>query len=238
MINIAICDDEFNQCEKTEEMIKKYKTESYGEWCIEKFDKTKDILEYVKSKEVHAVFLDIDMPDESGINLAREILEVNEYTKILFASSHEELVFDAIKVKPLRFVRKGNLEEDMKDAMDALNKELSSAATLITFTSGKTTTDVKMKNIVSIESNAHYLIVNSVKEELKVRGKISDYLPALDESLFVQIQKGIIINMMYIESLKADKIRIKGGIEYNISRTYLDETRKAFMRYMRREQRG
>ena len=57
------------------------------------------------------VFFDIQLKDKISIELIKKF---NFDTKIVFLSSKNNLVFDALKVKPLTFIRKNNIEEDFE----------------------------------------------------------------------------------------------------------------------------
>lgn len=234
MFHFFVCDDEKEQCDAIEKMILDNMKE-YRQSCkIMKFYEAAHVMESIENNKIHAAFLDIDMAGTSGIELARQITEADASVYILFVSSHEEMVFEAIHARPLRFIRKSCLAEDMKEAVSALCRELSGSRKIICFASGKNSIDVEMQEIVSIESMAHYLRVILVKTEFKVRGKISDYLSELDENMFVRIQKGIVINMRHIEKMRSGKVLLDRGMEYNISRAWMDDVRKAFMKFMRR----
>lgn len=51
------------------------------------------------------LLLDIDLPDKSGIDFANDYIKIYPNTKIIFISSHNELVFDSFKVHPYNFIR-------------------------------------------------------------------------------------------------------------------------------------
>ena len=60
------------------------------------------------------LLLDIEMPALSGLDLAAAINKQrggSEKPYIIFVTNRDELVFDALKLQPFSFVRKGHLED-------------------------------------------------------------------------------------------------------------------------------
>ena len=54
---------------------------------------SKAVLEYIKEHSINILFLDIDMPEENGFQLAEKINRLRPDTLIIFVSSHEKLCF-------------------------------------------------------------------------------------------------------------------------------------------------
>ena len=93
MINIAICDDDINVAKEIESLIKStinsqfYSTSIYIE--AEEFSK----VDYAK---LDFVFLDIELGDISGIEIATQIRKVNEYVIIFFITNHSRYISEAL----------------------------------------------------------------------------------------------------------------------------------------------
>ena len=69
---------------------------------------------------LHAVFLDIDMPDMDGIEVARRIREWDERQLIVFLTDHADYVFDTFEVQPFRFIRKSKMHMELFLALQAV----------------------------------------------------------------------------------------------------------------------
>ena len=199
------------------------------------FTKEERALSYLESQEADLLILDIDMPEMTGIEVARELLKENRDIRIFFISNHEEMVFEAIHTRPMRFIRKNNLINEMTEAILFLKKELEKEDGVICFTSGKNSHELKSEKIMYIESEGHYLRIISKSEMIRIRGKISDYADMLKEHYFLQIQKGILLNMKYISGMKGEHVFLQNNLSFSISRGKRDEIRKEFLKYMRRE---
>lgn len=235
MFNIAICDDETEQLDIMERFIHENMVQSRFLYQVIRFNVGKDLIEGARKEKISAVFLDIDMPEMTGIEVARELLKENRDIRIFFISNHEEMVFEAIHTRPMRFIRKNNLINEMTEAVLFLKKELEKEDGVICFTSGKNSHELKSEKIMYIESEGHYLRIISKSEMIRIRGKISDYADMLKEHYFLQIQKGILLNMKYISGMKGEHVFLQNNLSFSISRGKRDEIRKEFLKYMRRE---
>ena len=68
------------------------------------------------SVEYDIYFLDIDMPNINGINIAEKINKFYQDSKIIFCSMRDDLVFDTHSVNSFFFIRKSNVESDLNKA--------------------------------------------------------------------------------------------------------------------------
>ena len=59
------------------------------------------------------VFLDIDMPKYSGMDVAEEIRKKSADTDIIFVSNREDRVFETFSVQPFGFIRKNCFTEGL-----------------------------------------------------------------------------------------------------------------------------
>ncbi|MCM1193508.1 MAG: response regulator [Butyrivibrio sp.] len=60
------------------------------------------------------LFLDIEMPGMNGFELAEKLCRECPGTYLVFVSAYENLVFNVFEYDSIWFVRKGNLEEELK----------------------------------------------------------------------------------------------------------------------------
>jgi DNA-binding LytR/AlgR family response regulator len=76
---------------------------------IEIIDKTtnpKQGIKLLKKKMPDIVFLDIDMPEINGLEVAEVIKENNMNTEIVFTTAHNKYAFKSLKVEPLDYLLK------------------------------------------------------------------------------------------------------------------------------------
>lgn len=117
MYHIFICDDEKRELgilrEKLEICLQKQKKE----YEIQEFSDGNRLLEELKHQIPQIIFLDIEMPDISGMELAEQIFSSHINTNIIFVTNRDELVFQAIHYQPFRFIRKDELDNELEEAI-------------------------------------------------------------------------------------------------------------------------
>ena len=117
MIRIAVVDDEQIILNSIHKKIEKILYDLNAEFEIQDFTSGKTALKEITEKGFDVIFLDIDMPDVSGMTIAKKIRMQEENIEIVFITNKDELVYDAIKVVPFRFIRKSRFDEEIQEAL-------------------------------------------------------------------------------------------------------------------------
>ena len=119
MLKIAIVDDE----NKFITIYKKIICDTFSEYHVvvelETFNTGKDFKKSLSKNKYDLVFMDIDMPEISGIDIASELRNNNQNFDLIFVSAHPHFVFETIKFTPYRFIRKTNLKSETIEAISS-----------------------------------------------------------------------------------------------------------------------
>ncbi len=119
MIRIAVCDDDREFSARLKLLINKYYFEEKVEFYAAVFNSGMGLL--FGKKDYNAVFLDIDMPNIGGFEIAEKL---SSDILIVFVTAHDELVYSSLKFRPFRFIRKGHLENELPKVLADLKKEI------------------------------------------------------------------------------------------------------------------
>lgn len=84
-----------------------------------------DALEFLANNHVHLIFLDIEMPEINGIDLARKIISLNSEVEIIFITAHEEFAFEAFNVYASGYLLKPIDSVDISALLDIIVKRKS-----------------------------------------------------------------------------------------------------------------
>lgn len=108
MVNIAICDDDVKFAGRLEEMLIDYAKKCQIKIKIEVFLDGLELLESIKNqKELYdIIFLDIEMKDLNGIEVAKKIRSFDERCLIIYVTSYQSYAIEAYEVQPFRFIVK------------------------------------------------------------------------------------------------------------------------------------
>lgn len=108
-----------------------------------------------KDNQADVYFLDIEMPQMDGIDLAA-FLKKQQAAEFIFVSAYEHYVWNAMQVKPIAFVRKNRLEQDLEQALQAVLREIAEKKRTILLMEGKKPVTLRLQDIVYLSSAKDY----------------------------------------------------------------------------------
>lgn len=117
-MNYLIVDDENLALRDTTRMLQKILGEE--EHHIFSCDNCASALALVREKKIYVAFLDVDMPDMTGLELAERIHKISPRTNIIFLTAYTQYSLEAWKLFASGFLVKPALPEDMKAALENL----------------------------------------------------------------------------------------------------------------------
>lgn len=232
LYTVAICDDEEIFLTRAAEEIQR-SFERMGCACrIERFSCAEALRRRVtRGGCFDAVFLDLQMPGLSGLQLAVYLREMQIGVRILFVSSHEQMVFETFQVQPFRFIRKQFFFDEIESSVGALIGELSAGSP---------------ENLL-LEVNAVYVMLNpytihyvECKDKtltfatelgnIQVKYKLRELEARLEGLGFLRIHKGFLVNYRYIFSIGANEVTLDSGKSLPVSRYRLTEVKQQYRR--------
>lgn len=141
----VICiDDEYLILQRTVMMMRRFpQIESAEGFCD-----VDEALDYLKNNSVDAVFLDINMPEMSGLELAQVIREECDNVELVFLTGHSEFALDAFKVHASGYLIKPIEEELLLKEIENIeriqNRKPMTSVNVVTFGNFEVLVDGKM----------------------------------------------------------------------------------------------
>ena len=234
-INIAICDDEQNSLKIIQKEL--YKASENLNITIETYmytdgNKVVDLI-YNDKDNFDILFLDIDMPDISGLEVAKKLREKGSDIILIFISAHEQYVFDSIEYNPFRYIRKNRIEKELPIALKAAYSRIEE--TVDEYIVAKTEdSEVKIKHsdIMYFETVARKVEIHlSNGKVFAVRKTIKELYEELKDSNFIRIHSGGIVNAKYIDEFSNYDITLDNGEVLIVSRRQLKEVKTTLTKY-------
>ena len=228
-MKIAVCDDENKIVEEITSFIKKdfpsSEVKAYS-------DGESFLASSVERPEV--LLLDIDMPGISGMEVAAALTRQKVSTLIVFVTAHDELVYDSFKYHPFAFVRKKFLEEELKAVLSDCEKQLESRNKNFVFQNASKLVTLSRSDILYFEGQANYLAIHTTSDEYKMRSTMAGVEKELEDSDFLRIHKGFLVNLEHIRVLKTEELELDNGTVLPIGKSYSEAAKKSILKYMRR----
>ena len=213
MINIAIVDDDKYMLDKISDII----TAAIDiEISIEKYEKSITFYESENKTEFDIIFLDIDMPGINGFELAEALEMLKKENIIVFVSNLEHLVYESLKFRPFRFVRKSHLNKDVNSAITDYLKERKKKEDVFLVKTNSASMNIPVSDIIYFESLGHNIYVNTIEKGkiLMLRERNSNtsiqflYEKFVDKG-FIRAHRSYLVNYKFIYVVKHSEIILK-----------------------------
>lgn len=228
-MKIYLCDDELKMLEKIGAGVR----ECLPEAEVEFFSLGNTLLECLETVFCDILLLDIDMPGVSGMEVAERLSELPKKPLLIFVTSHDELVYESFQYHPFGFVRKQFLETELCKVLMDCKKELEQKKRHFNFRTSKGEQCLLLSEISFFESEGNYLKVFTEQGEYRFRSTIGAVEATLKDEGFLRIHKGFLVNQTNIRLFGTDSLELTEGKSLPLGKTYAEEARQQFMRYLR-----
>ncbi len=235
MINILICDDSKLSLDINKAYVNEYATKNkVRAKCYTFQEISKELEKLYQTMPIDIALLDIDFQrGEEGIELARKILKHSPLAIIIFVTSHEEYALDAYNLAAFGYITKPIDEKKFERVFTRAIVQLRGIRAIknnhnIEFVSNGKKQLIKEKNILYVEKSGH--TVNIVTE--KQTFSVYDTLKNLEEklsNLFLQVNKGTLVNRNFITDINDQTITITTGECFNIPGRKVKEVHAAYL---------
>ncbi len=208
MIKIAICDDEEILLKSIVQIVKNEFDKYDLEFEISSFLDGTMLLEEHMKNNFDVLFLDIDMPQISGFDIAKSLRDEFHKSYIIFITSHQQLVFESMDFQPFNFIRKNSnisMEQNFSMVIQKLINNIKQNEDVVLQVDDSENIMVSIKDIVLLESNKNYVnyYINNERNTVKVRCTLKECEEKFSKYNFVKIHRSYILNFRYLS--KFDK---------------------------------
>lgn len=199
---------------------------------VECYDSSEQLLLNSTVNDFDIAFLDIYMNDESGIDIAQKLLEISPNTEIVFTTASLDHAIKAFELNALHYLIKPVTNEMIKELLQRYNAKIKKKRPVILVKVGRNHQLLFLDQITYLQSNNHTTIINLLdSKSISVYSKISDLEKELNES-FVRIQRGIIVNMSFIDRMDSKECVLQNGEKIMLSRKEKRIIRKIYENYI------
>lgn len=228
-MKFLICDDDDLMLKKLSLLIKNSpENKCYSNKIIEITNPTDVNI----ADEYDVAFLDIDMPQMSGIDLARKIHEQWPNTVIIFITNYVQYAPDGYEVGAFRYLMKNQITEKLIDYLDLAIKERTKRLRVIIIQINGERINVPVSNILYMESSARIItmhLIENVRPMYQFYGNMSDLAQKFEILGFLRVHKSYLVNMKYIEIFQCKRLEIKGGILIPSSERKYSELKQRYL---------
>lgn len=228
-MRIAVCDDDLREQEQFEEALRGWDSTRSAEKYI---DGAALLAAAKELPHFDIVFLDIYMPGEDGIDIARALQEISPETGIAFVTTSVEHAIDAFSLHALHYLIKPVTTKDVVEVFRRLTELRSRQRERISFTVGSDRYTMFLDQISLLENENHAVNISLADgRRLKVWMSFRELEQKLNGS-FLRINRGIVVNMDYIVQMGTDTCTLRDGSRLPIAVRQRTAIRGAYDNYV------
>lgn len=234
-LKVAVCDDDEYYREDLEKLISVYGNEYNTDIRIDKYEKMLDLVDAMANDNTlyDMLFLDIEMPDCSGIDGAKIIRKRNKDVVICFITNHAGFALSAFDVDAIGYVVKPVKYYDIKKQLERgriiseYNKNIEEAQKkFITVSAARKDIIIELDKVVYIEKRRNQCVFHLNDGEIVCYDTLKNVYNKLNKDKFLYTHQGYIANFDYIKEVKANVVCFGDDMEIPISRKYYNNVRK------------
>ncbi len=224
---IIVDDDNFSV-----RIIEEFVNQTEGLALLGTFMNAIDAVNWLNNSEkepVHLIFLDIEMPEMSGIEFLRAL---NVIPQVIIYSSQEKYALESYEydvtdylLKPVtyaRFIKAVNRARERFERKENPVKQ----STEIFIKNNSSLVRVKYDDILWIEALENYVVVNTFKEKYTIHFTMKSISDKMPSERFMRIHRSYIVNFSKISAIEDNSVIIRtesGNRVIPIGKSYKDK---------------
>ena len=235
MIRAAFCDDDMSVLTVLQDFLGRYCTKNDQEIGSAVFCSSLELLaEIEKGVRYDILFLDILLPNENGIRIAREIRQYDSVVKIIFLTSSSEFAVQSYTVGAYFYQMKPICEENFFRLMDSAIAECQKEqqfSLILRCKSGITRIDLGRLEYCEVLGRTLLFhmdngrILESIGSMDKLYGQLSQY------ENFVRPHRAYLVNMEYIQKISYKAITMENRAEIPMPHGKCSEIKNLYLEY-------
>jgi two-component system LytT family response regulator len=236
MKKCVIIDDERNARETLQKMLIRYFPTRLN--IVGMADSVKEGVYLIKENKPDVVFLDIEMPEENGLQLFSYFKEVD--FSVVFTTAYQQYAINAIKYAALDYILKPINQIELGEAIsklerkDRINKNTtmhiealmhninldSESFNKVIFPTKDGYELEKIRNIIYCKADKNYCEIHTVSNIIVVSKSLKHVVDLLPSDIFFRIHKSYFVNQNYIKALsrsEGDHVILENNVSLPIS---------------------
>lgn len=183
---------------------------------------------YLQENVVHVLFLDIEMPDINGVEIAK-MLDRNQ-VKVVFVTAFSNYALEGFEVQAVDYLLKPvNFNRFLKACLkvkEQFEPKVNETPDFIFVKDGYQLKKISLSEIAYIKSDANLLNIYTVSERVVTRMTMTRIIESLPNDQFFRVHKSFIVNLKRVEKIDQQFIYMT-DVEIPISSAYRNSFQQA-----------
>jgi two-component system, LytTR family, response regulator len=183
-------------------------------------------IEFMNREKVDLIFLDINMPDISGMALVQTL---SPRPMIIFTTAYSHYAVESYDLhaldyllKPITFERFLAAINKAAGTQPSKNSVSNEDEPTVFIKSGPQTYQVKIADILYLQKDGNYITVHLKDKNILIRENMTDIFEIVPEEQFVRVHKSFVVATRHITMIEVHQV-IVNGEKIPIGSTYREE---------------
>ncbi len=186
-------------------------------------------IEYLGREKIDLIFLDINMPDISGMQLVQTL---SPKPLVIFTTAYSHYAVESYNVnavdyllKPITFERfLASVNKASTLLLSRHNVASSIDEPSVFIKSGPQTYQVKIKDILYLEKDGNYITVHLKDRNILIRENMGDIFDMVPASEFIRVHKSFVVAIKHITMIEVHQVTVNNEA-IPVGSTYRDAMR-------------
>lgn len=237
-IKCLVIDDE----RLAREYIKKYISKIPQLELVGEFNSPIKALEIIKNQKIDLLFLDIQMPDITGVEFVKSL---NHKPEIVFTTAYHEYALEGFNLnvvdyllKPFSFERFFQAVNKVTDKLESKNQNRESSdiseksetiveETYLVIRADRKLYKINFTDINYIEGQKAYVTFHTINKKITALASLKELEDLLPKNQFIRIHKSYIVAIRVILSLEGNLIEV-ANTKLPVGKSYKEDVLKIF----------
>jgi DNA-binding LytR/AlgR family response regulator len=202
-------------------------------------DSATDGLRILRESEVDCVFLDIQMPGLTGLELAQVLSRFRTPPPVVFVTAHEAHAVEAFELRAVDYVlkpvRADRLAEAVRRVVEGAGDRAGGPArdNQVPVERGGVTRFLDRADITHVEAQGDYARLHVPGDSYLVRTPLSTLEEEWRPAGFLRIHRSLLVSLAHVTEVRTDAGRctvLVGDVELAVSRRHTRDLRELLLR--------
>lgn len=235
MIKIAICEPDHSQANVLEGLVSRAGKLLPERLETEVYLSGEDFINGLEQGESFGlVYMNMDMGDMDGVALGKKLRERFSSRETLLVYLSDRLSFDGevFSVQPFLTVKTPVDDKDFMRKLFSATEALRQADDLFIIKQGRTTYQIKRRDIICLESVGRDIILSSSgREDIQYREALKNEQEKFQTVNFIKPHLSYIVNLDFVEQYKTDCLILTNKKQVPISELRMREIKQAVLNF-------
>lgn len=233
-MNILVCDDEPVMADELEQWLQQYPGRTV-QLTVFKYYSAQGVLAADVSFDL--AILDIELGQQTGLELAQWLQQRNPQVLLLFISSHIGYVPATYRLSAFQFLQKPVAQEEFNQEIKRAVRKYSQYYDTYPVKGLNGSVDILISDILYIEVRMKKLYFYLPQTTYSIKGRMEDMEQQLQGYLFVRCHQSYLVNLRHIQRLERAVVHLskptqEGTTEVPISRQRQADTEHLYKKFL------